>query len=308
MFASSFEKAGLEMNRLLWSFLALVLCGSVAARAAANGEEPRWITVDAPLTEIVFALGLGDRVIAVDTSSTRPDVVTDLPQVGYVRAMNAEGLLALRPDRILATTSIGPPLVVEQIRRSGVAMTILDRPEDSESLYAAIRQVADLGGVEERAEAMVADLERDFAELGRIVPADRSEIRAVFILAHFGDGRGAGGDTLAAKLLEIVGVENVLKDRNGYVGLSTEALLGLRPDVLLIGTQGLTPDHRRGDLLRMGGVEELAGIGTLRVIPVDLTETLVFGPRFGKSAVQLARTLHKPGAESGGAGETTIRR
>ena len=108
------------MNRyLLLSFVLSFIIGQ---------ETERIITIGGCVTETVFTLNQGHKVVAVDVSSTIPYKIKKLPQVGYIRAISSEGILSMSPDYILTTTDIGPPKVVEQLRKSGVKMEIFKSP------------------------------------------------------------------------------------------------------------------------------------------------------------------------------------
>src|SRR5690606_17405686 len=92
---------------------------SVAADAPAT---PRLVVVGGALTEIVFALGAGDRVVGVDTSSQHPvDATGKLPKVGYQRQLAAEGVISLGPTKVLLTEEAGPPEAIAQLAAAGVA-------------------------------------------------------------------------------------------------------------------------------------------------------------------------------------------
>ena len=67
----------------------------------------RIITIGGTATELVFALGAGEKVVAVDQSSVFPEEIKSLPQIGYIRAISAEGVLALKPTKIITTSEIG---------------------------------------------------------------------------------------------------------------------------------------------------------------------------------------------------------
>jgi len=102
----------------------------------------RIISIGGCVTETVFALNQGEKVVAVDISSTIPNKVKKLPQVGYIRAISSEGILSMSPDYILTTTDIGPPKVVEQLRKSGVKMEIFKSPH-------SVGEIIDLFGGQE---------------------------------------------------------------------------------------------------------------------------------------------------------------
>ena len=87
-------------------------------------EQLRLITIGGCVTETVFLLGRGDDVVAVDQSSNYLSKIDGIPQVGYIRAISSEGVLSMFPNKILTTTDMGPPNVVEQIKNSGVDIHI----------------------------------------------------------------------------------------------------------------------------------------------------------------------------------------
>ena len=86
---------------------------------------PRIVTLGGTITEIVFALGAGERVVGVDASSSFPEAVNQLPKVAYHRRLSAEGVLSLRPTLIIATTEAGPPEAIQQLRSAGVTVLVL---------------------------------------------------------------------------------------------------------------------------------------------------------------------------------------
>ena len=92
----------------------------VGGAATVNGTD---VPVDGDLAEVVFALGLGDRVVATDLSATYPPEADPLPQIGYQRALTAEPIAAFEPTLVLATDLAGPPdvhrAVIEMLATTG---------------------------------------------------------------------------------------------------------------------------------------------------------------------------------------------
>ena len=85
----------------------------------AHADE-RLITTGGTVTEIVFALSGGKKIVATDTSSTYPSAVFDLPKVGYYRELAAEGVLSLAPTSILALEGAGRPEALKLIKQTGI--------------------------------------------------------------------------------------------------------------------------------------------------------------------------------------------
>ncbi|MEL6964888.1 MAG: ABC transporter substrate-binding protein, partial [Pseudomonadota bacterium] len=109
------------MLRLIFVLLLFTLL-NVPARA----DQERIVSIGGSVTEIIYALGAGDRLVAVDSTSLYPDVATELPDVGYMRRLSAEPILALEPDHILAIADAGPAPVLDQLREAGVEITMIE--------------------------------------------------------------------------------------------------------------------------------------------------------------------------------------
>ena len=107
----------------------------------------RIVTLSGAITEIVFALGLGDFVVAVDVTAVHPPEATRLPVVGVGRFLNAEAVLAQQPTLVIGDTQTSPPEAIQQIRDAGVPVLITDVPTSFEGLYAKIAAMGEeLGG------------------------------------------------------------------------------------------------------------------------------------------------------------------
>mgnify|MGYP002141176263 CR=1 FL=1 len=113
-------------------------------------QDERLITIGGPVTETVFALGRGDAVVAVDTSSVFPAQAVQRPKVGYQRTISAEGILALRPSRVLAAEETGPPAAVAQLRSAGIPIEIIPSENSVDGARRKITLIAKLLAVPER--------------------------------------------------------------------------------------------------------------------------------------------------------------
>ena len=102
----------------------------------------RIVTLGGTITEIVFALGAGERVVGVDASSSFPEAVNQLPKVAYHRRLSAEGVLSLRPTLIIATTEAGPPEAIQQLESTGVTVLVLPHEPTVENAIAKIERIA----------------------------------------------------------------------------------------------------------------------------------------------------------------------
>ncbi|ADC62621.1 heme/hemin ABC transporter substrate-binding protein [Allochromatium vinosum] len=274
-----------------WNLLLLTLILTLAPGAIPAAE--RLVSVDGALTEIVYALGQGARLVGVDTTSLYPPETRTLASVGYKRALSAEGLLSLSPDLVLATEDAGPPEVLNQIRAAGVEVRRIPDQATLDGLRAKIRAVATVLDAPEAGEALIARIELQLAQLEQALGRIEDRPRVLFLMvvgsgiAHSA-GRGAPVDTL----IRLAGGENVLHETvEDYKPLSPEAALAAVPDVILVSDHGLKDLNGIDGVLGRAGLAATPAGQARRVIALDRTLLFHFGPRIAEAAGELARRL-----------------
>ena len=270
------------------AYVAAALVNCTRANGDAHGD--RIVTIGGPVTEIVFALGAGPRVVAVDTSSVYPDAAMRLPQVGYQRTLAAEGILAQRPALVIAGADAGPPAVLEQLRAAGVRVELVANAQAPETAAARIEAVGRLIGAEPRAHALAAQVLAETRAARASLPAGSP--RAIAIYAR---GAGtllvAGGDTTAGAMLGLAGATNAATGFTGYKPLSAEALIAAAPDVIVVPARGLATIGGEAGLLALPGVAQTPAGRARKIVALDDLELLGFGPRLGHSIAELARRM-----------------
>ena len=117
-----------------------LIAAALLAAPAVHAQE-RILVLGGSVAEIVFDLGAIDRVIARDTTSTFPDSITALPDVGYLRALSPEGVIAVGPDLILAEPDAGPPEAVDVLTAAGIPDWIA--ADEADYIAQAIRRAQD---------------------------------------------------------------------------------------------------------------------------------------------------------------------
>lgn len=279
---------------LLVVAMPLALTVMTAPPASAAETAQRIVSVGGSVTEVIYALGAQDRVIARDSTSTFPPEVTNLPDVGYVRALSPEGLLAVNPDLILAEDGAGPPETVAQLKAAAVPFVTVPNGWTAEAVGAKIRAVGEALGLESRAETLAADVTRQIAAASDAAAARPGpKPRALFVLSTQG-GRimASGTGTQAAGILALAGAENAVTEFPGYKPLTDEAVIAAAPDVIVMMDRG--GDHG-------ATAETLFALPAMALTPAGKTRALVrmdglyllgFGPRTGAAVEELSRALH----------------
>lgn len=272
---------------------ALLLLGSAPTASAQDTEAERVLPLGGSVTEIVYALDQGDRVVGVDASSIYPEAATEKPDVGYYRQLSAEGVLSLDPDIILALEGTGPPAVLDQLRNADVGIeTIPDEPSVAGAKQ-KIRQVAELLGRVDAGDDLVAEMERQLAEARTLREEADTPPRVLFIYARgSGTMNVAGSGTSAGAMIELAGGENALTGIDGFKPLTAEAVVDAAPDVILMLTRGLDSVGGVEGVLEQPGIELTPAGENRRIVAMDDLLLLGFGPRLGTAVRELTGELH----------------
>ncbi|HLR33590.1 MAG TPA: helical backbone metal receptor [Fodinibius sp.] len=257
-------------------------------------DDSRIVTLGSSITETVFALGMGEQVIAVDQSSTYPQEVHQLPKVPYVRTLNAEGILSLNPSLVLSTSDARPASVLNQIRSAGVPVLMIS---DEPTVDHTIRKIELIGEAlqqEERARQLVSDMQQklDKAE-GRRATIDQ-EPRVMFILSNDGQKSVmvAGKNSSAETIIEMAGGQPVFNSFNGYKTVSPEAIISANPEIILIMD---TREETAGgieSLKKNTGISLTDAVQNDQLISIDGNYLIGFGPRLGDAVLELMDKLH----------------
>lgn len=262
-------------------------------KAIERGDARRLVVVGGALTEIVHALGAEANLVAVDTTSMYPpEALKRLPNVGYMRALSAEGVLSLKPSLILAEGDAGPPAALAQMRNAGAALVLLRKDPTPAGVVYKIRAAARVLGREAKGEALAAAFEADMAALAAAIAKAGQRPRVVFILGASRGLLAAGQDTGADHMIALAGGVNAIQGYTGYKPLSGEAVIAGRPDVILATEHGLAQIGGAARLLARPELAPTPAGRAKRVVAMDALLLLGFGPRTPRGVRLLAAKLH----------------
>ncbi len=257
------------------------------------GGSERIVTLGGTITEIVFALGAGERVVGVDASSSFPAAAERLPKVAYHRRLSAEGVLSLSPTLIIATTEVGPPEALRQIESAGVRLLVMPHEATVDGAVDMIEGIARHLGARKTGAALVRNLKEDLARVESSIPRTGTKARALFLYAR---GQGtlmvAGRDTGADTMIGLAGGANAVRGYSGYKPLTSEAAVAAAPDVILLMDSGLASVGGAHGLWRLPGLALTPAGKQSRVASMDGLLLLGFGPRLGKAVAKLNRALY----------------
>ena len=260
----------------------------------AHAGPARLVTAGSAVTEIAVALGLGPQLAAVDTSSRHLEETRDKPDVGYVRLLGAEGILAQKPDLVLVSGEAGPPPVLEQIKSAGVEVAVIPNGHSLDNIDDKIRAVAAATGRVDEGEELIAKVEADVQALRAATTVHEGERPGcVFLLARQGGHlMAAGRETAAHAMIEASGGRNIGADFTGYKPLSAELFAAATPDFVIVSESVAGDDAQL--LAGLPGLGATPAGRQSRVIRVDDAAFLGFGPRTPSAAAEVAAALRQP--------------
>lgn len=295
--------------RLLWLSLCLMVIFVFSPAAAqdaapvvtdAHGVEvtisdaSQIISIDGSVTEIIFALGAGDQVVARDDSSLYPPQVNDLASVGYVRRLSAEPVLALNPTLIITTTSVGPQEAVDQLVASGVTFLVVQAADTIEEVIGNIETIAVALGRETEGAALVEKIQADYAEAQALQESVTSKPRVMFIYARgAGSVSVAGTATSADAMITLAGGENAVTEYEGYQPITAEAVVTTAPDVIVMMSGGLDSLGGVDGLLEQPGIAQTPAGENRRVVVMEDLYLLGFSTRVGTAVLDFTYLLHE---------------
>lgn len=281
---------------------ALVLVTSVAMLSQQPAVPSRIVSTSPSITETLFALGLGDRVVGVSTFCRYPAEAAKLPKVGTFLKPDAEIIARLRPSLVLVQA--GPHAAATHLATLGIKTAIVDRGSMA-GAFTTIRQVASAASVPGQADRLLADLR---AKLDRVRAsvAGRPPRRFLIVVGRqtgtLADMVGVGPASYLHDVASVAGGVNVLADAPlEYPRISMETVISLAPDVIIdVGEMGESPansDHRRQ--ITEGLWKRQTLVKAVREGGVHATTDEAFvvpGPRIVHVAETMATWFHGVGA------------
>lgn len=290
----------LKRARVFRMALGATMCLSLAfalpARAAEGTEvfaDPSKIAaIGGSITEIVFALGEQDRLVARDSTSRYPEAALKLPDVGYMRQLSPEGVLSVNPSGILALHGSGPKETVDVLKKTSIPFIEVPERYDHEGILEKIRIVGKALGADAKADALAAEIDAKLKAAEKQTASIKDRKRVLFVLSMQG-GKilASGSDTAADGIIKLSGGVNAVDGFSGYKQLSDEAVITARPDVILM-MNNAGPAASDDELFANPSILSTPAGAAHKVVRMDGGYLLGFGPRTADVIHDLAASLY----------------
>ncbi|GAA5219899.1 heme/hemin ABC transporter substrate-binding protein [Membranihabitans marinus] len=258
-------------------------------------QEKRIISLSGFVTELLYDLDLGNQIVGVDVTSTYPDDVKSLPQLGHISQINAEGIMSLSPDLILVDAQqMAQNPVFEQLANSGVEILPVQTQFTLHNAYNVAEQLSEHIAIDhEKIKELKQQLDQDSVSLNDFKNQIEKPAKVLFIYARgAGNLMVAGKETSAAAIIKCAGGINAVEEFQGFRALTAESLLESNPDVVLMFESGLASFDNVEGLSQIPGMSQTAAFKNKKIIAMDGHYLTSFGPRVGKAALELSQKLY----------------
>lgn len=269
----------------LFIILAVILaaCSTNSDKSTKNEQSEksydRIISLIPSNTEILYELGLGDKVVGVSTVDDYPKEVKDKKQFDAMK-LNKEALLKAKPDLILTHESQKSTdgKVLNGLKDSGVKVVYVKDAQSIDEMYETFKQVGKVTGKEKEANALVKETKNNIKKVVNSVPKDAKSQKVFMEVSSEPEIYTAGKNTFFDDMLKQLKAKNSFSNLDGWQKVSKESIIKKNPDVM-ISTMGISEKDYQQIIDKRGGFESLNAVQKGRIEAVNGDQISRPGPR-----------------------------
>ncbi len=271
-------------------------CAQCAAPpVSGNKQQPQRIVSLAPnITEILFKLGLDDKIIAVSNDCDWPLEALDKKKIGSFWQPNLEAVIACKPELVITLWFEQQNNVANSLKRLGYRVLTL-RLEKIEELEPAIEKIGSATGQSKQAKKLINIINMQLKQSEQKFNTP-TKPRVLWVVQPE-PLRVAGGNTFITELLELAGAQNAISSTSiQYPGLSTEELLTCQADVIIQAAMNkeTIESQKQESMVFWSKYKNLPAVRNNRIYVVDPDTILRLGPRIGQGLEQIGQIIHQP--------------
>ncbi|MDM5250652.1 helical backbone metal receptor [Lysinibacillus sp. G4S2] len=242
-------------------------------------------------TEILFALGVGDKIVGATEFDTYPEEAKKIERVSSSTTFNSERILALKPDVVIAYTTGSDDEnlnALKVLEDAGIKVFAIKSATSFDDVYGDIQQVASVMGIEDKGEKLNEDIKAKIAE----VQAKVKDVKAKNIYLEISpkpDIYTTGSGTFQQEILNAANVKNVFADLESWQKVSEEDVIAKNPEVILTT---VNTENSAAEILARGGWNSITAIQNKAVYFIDPDISNRPGPRIGEAVELIAKAVY----------------
>lgn len=268
------------------TFTPVVVMDGMDREITIESEPMRVITMAPSMTEMMYALGLGDRLVGRTDYCNFPAEVLEVDSIGSLREPNVEAIIALNPDLIIMSTHASEE-VVAKLEEANLTVAVITAQESFDGIYEITEKMGKIFNVNEAATALIDSMKADVEEILTLV--ENVEKKSVYYVVGYGEygDYTATGDTFIHNMLEMAGGTNIASDGE-FWSYNLESIIEKDPEFIICSELNET----KTDLETTEGYMELTAVKEGRLVEINQDLLSRQGPRLAEGLKAIAQLLH----------------
>ena len=256
-------------------------------------EAPKAIVSMIPSnTEILYALGLEEKIVGVSDYDNYPEEVASKEKIGG-QEFNVEKIISLNPDLVLAHESglgVGDA-GIKQLRDAGLNVYVVKSAVSFDEVYDTMATIGQATGKIKEAEEMVQTMKDEVATIQEKASTIKEKKKVFTEVSPAPEIYTAGNNTFMNEMIEMLNAENIASDQEGWIMMDPEEIVKRNPDVI-VTTYGNYVPNAAEQVLTREGFGTVTAVKNKAVIDVDADTTSRQGPRLTEGLLELAKAIH----------------
>ena len=245
------------------------------------------------ITEIVYFLGMEDKLVGVDITSNFPKEAKKLKSIGYLRNLSIEGILSLSPGLVLAEEDIGPPIIINQLRKTSIDLRIIKEKNNLNGIRNKIMCISKILNTSLDENEDFIEFENKLHMVRKLKKINSEKIKKILLILMM---RGAspvvaGKNTSGQGFIDMIGHENSMNDLNGWKPVSSEEIIKKNPDYIIITKRAFKNFSSLDQFLSVPGISSTLAAKKKNIIVKDGMSMLGFGPRTINVALDIDKKI-----------------
>ncbi len=247
-------------------------------------------------TEVLVALGLADKLVAVDKYSADVEGISeDLPKIDF-RNPDAEAIIALNPDIVIASghNKAGDEDPFALIKEAGIPVAYIPSSYSIDGIYGDIEFIASLTDTEKEGKDLINSMKEEIEAIKAIGDTITDKKNVYF---EIGAGSGLytfGNETFLNEMIETIGATNVFGEENSWITVTPEAVIDANPDVILANTPGTNEAGLTAveDIKSREGWDTIAAVQNSDVYEIDKNSSSRASQNIIKALKEMAKAIY----------------
>lgn len=245
-------------------------------------------------TEVLVELGLSDKLVAVDKYSADVEGVSDdITKIDF-RNPDAESIIALEPDMIIASghNKVGDEDPFQLVKDAGITVVYIPSSNSIDGIYEDIDFIADITGTEKEGKELVESIKSEVDSIKAIGDTITDKKKVYFEIGSGSALYSFGNGTFLNEMIEIIGAENIFKDQESWISPTPESIVAANPDVILTNMADTNGVSAVDDIKSRDGWDSITAVKEGQVYQIDKNSSSRPSQNIIKALKEMAKAIY----------------